>query len=261
MTDAAHMEPDMKTHRTRTEFSNSIKEDLRHRADPEVAEAQRLGVTTAAVGTPENPSMDILTVSNVITMCRFMLTVVFLFLFVLGNHRVEALSCYAVAALTDFLDGYIARTTNTVSWFGKIADPVMDRVLLFSGVLGLVLTKELPTWVAVFVVGRDVYLFVFALMLQRYRRRPIDVIYLGKVATALFMFGFCDLLLGAPSVAGLDIVKVAWLPGLDGTSVPIGMFIVYAAVLCSSHAATIYTWIGYHVWEDSMRSMRSSEES
>ena len=43
-----------------------------------------------------------------------------------------------VAAITDFLDGQIARRTNTVSWVGKIMDPIMDRLLLFTGVLGLV---------------------------------------------------------------------------------------------------------------------------
>lgn len=72
---------DTKTHRTSTEFKDSLKEDIKRRADPEVADAQRSGTTTAAVGTPENPSTDILTVSNVITLCRFLLTMAFLFLF------------------------------------------------------------------------------------------------------------------------------------------------------------------------------------
>lgn len=241
---------DMKTHRTRAEFSDSIKDDIKRRADPEAAEAQKLGTAVSAVGTPENPSNDIFTVSNVITFCRFLLTMAFLYLFAKGGHRVEALVCYAVAAMTDFLDGYIARTTHTVSWLGKIFDPVMDRVLLFSGVLGLVLAGELPVWIAVFVIGRDVYLLVCAIRLQRYRKRPIDVIYLGKLATALFMFGFCGMLLGVPVVPGFDIAKVHWLPGLDGVPVAIGIFFVYAAMVCSSHATAIYVWLGYRYKEE-----------
>lgn len=251
---------DMKTHRTRQEFKDSLKDDIKTRVNPEVADAQRAGTASAVVGTPENPSTDVLTVANVITLCRFLLTVAFLFMFVQGGHRIEALVCYAVAAVTDFLDGYIARTTNTVSWVGKICDPVMDRVLLFAGVLGLVMTHELPLWVALFVIGRDAYLLVCSVMLQRYRRRPVDVIYLGKVTTALFMFGFCDMLLGVPVTHGFDIAKVAWLPGLNGTDVPIGMFVIYLAIVCSSHAAGIYTWIGYHIWEDAKASAETPPE-
>ena len=251
---AGETKSDTKTHRTHTEFKDSLKEDIKRRTDPEIADAQKEGVVTAAVGTPENPSTDILTVSNVITLCRFLLTLAFLYLFAQTGHRIEALACYGVAAVTDFLDGYIARTTNTVSGLGKIFDPVMDRILLFAGVLGLVLTGELPVWIAVFVIGRDMYLLVCAIMLQRYRRRPVDVIYLGKITTALFMFGFCDMLLGVPVVAGFDIAKVAWLPGLNGTPVAVGMFIIYLAIICSSHTAGIYTWIGYHIWENAKAS-------
>lgn len=250
---------DMKTHRTRQEFREGIAEDIKNRVSPDVVDAQREGTVQAPVGTPENPSMDVFTVSNTITFCRFLLTLAFLYLFVIGDHRTEALVCYAVAGATDFLDGYIARATQTVSWLGKVFDPVMDRVLLFTGVLGLVLTGELPLWVALFVIGRDLYLLTFAVMLQRYRRRPIDVIYLGKVATALFMVGFCGMLLGTPVTQGYDIAKVAWLPGLDGQPAPVWIFVVYAAVICSAHAASIYTWIGYHIWEDAKASPTAAE--
>ena len=64
------------------------------------------------------------------------LTFAFLYLFITGSNRMLALVLYAVAASTDFLDGQVARRTQTVSWVGKIMDPIMDRVLLFTGVLG-----------------------------------------------------------------------------------------------------------------------------
>lgn len=219
---------------------------------PDVAALQASGQTTAPLGTSENPSNQVLTIANFITLCRFFLTVAFLVLFVQQDQsmRVVALVCYAVAACTDFLDGQVARRTQTVSWVGKIMDPIMDRVLLFTGVLGLMATGELPVWVAVFVVGRDLYLAGAAMVLQRYRRRPVDVVYIGKVATALLMSGFVDLLIGAPKIAGLGLVMVPWLPGLNDVSAAIGVFFVYAGVICSFITAVIYTVTGLRIRAD-----------
>lgn len=221
--------------------SERAKETLREYAAPDAAESQAAGTVTAPEGTSQNPSHQVVTVANFITLCRFALTIVFLVLFVNHGSRVVALCCYAIAAITDFLDGQVARRTQTVSWVGKIMDPIMDRVLLFTGVLGLMITGELPVWVAVFVIGRDAYLAVGAMILRRYRKRPVDVVYIGKVTTALLMAGFVDLLLDVPQVSGLGLVSVGWLPGLNATSAALGIFFVYAGIVCSTITAIIYT--------------------
>jgi cardiolipin synthase len=229
---------------------------------PEIARSQAEGTVTAPLGTSENPSNAIFTIANVITMLRFVLTMVFLVLFVRHEEqtRVLALACYAIAACTDFLDGQVARRTQTVSWVGKIMDPLMDRVLLFTGVLGLMAVGELPVWVAAFVVCRDVYLGICAAILQRYRKRPLDVIFVGKVATALLMTGFVDLLIGAPVVPGLGLVSVDWLPGLNSTPSAVGIFFVYLGLVCSLAAAIIYTVKGARVRRDVL-AKRSGEAS
>lgn len=229
---------------TRTE---RLREAIKNIADSDAAERQRQGLEDAPVGSSQNPSTKILTVANVITFCRLALTIAFLVLFIRHEHRVAALTCYAVAAVTDFLDGQVARRTQTVSWLGKIMDPVMDRVLLFTGVLGLLFNGELPLWVPVFVIGRDVYLAVGGAILQRYRKRPVDVVYIGKIATALLMFGFCDLLLGAPVVSGLGLVGVSWLPGLNAEPAALGIFFVYAGCAFSFATACAYTKKGLEV--------------
>ena len=228
----------------RTERTKSLIKSI---ADADAAERQASGRSDIPVGTSGNPSTQVLTVANVITFCRLALTIVFLFLFASGTNRTAALVCYVVAATTDFLDGQIARRTQTVSWLGKIMDPIMDRVLLFTGVLGLLIVGELPLWVPIFVIGRDVYLAVGGLILQRYRRRPIDVAYVGKAATALLMFGFCDLLLGLPVIPGLGLVDVAWLPGLNDQASALGILFVYAGVICSLVTAVVYTAEGVRI--------------
>lgn len=201
----------------------------------------------APLGSSENPSNKVLTVANVITMTRLALTFVFLYLFVTHTNRPLSITIYALAASTDWMDGQIARRTQTVSWFGKLLDPVCDRVLLFTGVLGIVVVGELPLWVACFVIGRDCYLAVGALVVRRWRKRPIDVVYIGKVTTALLMFGFCDLLLGLPVIDGLGLTQAAWLPGLNTQGGPVGLLFVYAGCVCSLITAVVYTIEGASV--------------
>ena len=198
----------------------------------------------APLGSPDNPSSQILTVANVITMTRLLLTVAFLVLFVTHTNRPLAIIVYAVAACTDWMDGQIARRTGTVSWFGKVLDPICDRVLLFTGVLGLVVVGELPAWCALLVIGRDCYLFCGALVVRHWRKRPVDVVYIGKVTTALLMFGFCDLLLGLPVVDGLGLTQAPWLPGLNGVPGPLGLLFVYTGCVCSVITAVVYTCEG-----------------
>lgn len=197
--------------------------------------------TDAPLGSSDNPSSKILTWANAITVSRMLLTLGFLALFVMQVNRPLAICIYAIAACTDWMDGQIARRTQTVSWFGKILDPICDRFLLFTGVLGLVILGELPLWVAVFIIGRDVYLACGNTIVRRYRERPIDVVYVGKIATALLMFGFCDLLLGLPVVEGLGVSRVPWLPGLNSVGGPVGLFFVYAGCVFSFITACVYT--------------------
>ena len=172
-------------------------------------------------------------------------------LFSTGGNRWVALGCYVTAAVTDFLDGQIARRTQTVSWLGKIMDPVMDRVLLITGVLGLLIIGELPLWIPLFVIGRDVYLTLGALIMRKVRRRPIDVVFVGKAATAFLMTGFSLLLLGIPVVSGLGLVNVDWLPGLNSQSSAVGIFFVYIGIVFSAITAIVYTGEAAKIYKDS----------
>lgn len=209
--------------------------------------------TSAPVGSSDNPSSKILTVANAFTVMRMLLTCVFLVLFVMDVYRPLAIATYAIAACTDWADGQIARRTQTVSWFGKLLDPVCDRFLLFTGVLGLVIVGELPIWVAILVIARDCYLAVGALIVRRYRERPVDVVYIGKITTALLMFGFCDLLLGLPVIDGLGICDASWLPGLNSMGGPVGLLFVYAGCVMSVITAIVYTTEGAAIVRESIR--------
>lgn len=224
-----------------------VKNATKSVTDYDAHAAQAHSVALAPLGTPENPNSKIFTIANGITACRFLLTAAFLWLFVNHADRNLALTLYAVASLTDFLDGWVARSTQNVSWLGKIMDPIMDRVLLFTGILGLLIRGELPLWVACFLIGRDLYLLFGSLVLQRFRRRPIDVAIIGKVATALLMVGFCFLLLDVPHIQGLGLCDASWLPVLNHEPGALGMLFVYLGVVCSLLTAILYTSEGIAV--------------
>ena len=70
---------------------------------------------------------------------------------------------------------------------------------------------------------------------------PIDVVYIGKVTTALLMSGFSLLLLGFPTIEGLGLIDASWLPVLNSTGGCIGILFVYAGCVCSVITAAIYT--------------------
>ena len=241
------------TLQTRQQLANQVASQIKEAADADAAKAQAEGTITDPVGSSNNPSNAIFTVANVITFCRLILTIIFLVLFSTGGNRWVALGCYVTAAVTDFLDGQIARRTQTVSWLGKIMDPIMDRVLLITGVLGLLIIGELPLWIPLFVIGRDIYLTLGALAVRKFRRRPIDVVFVGKAATAFLMTGFSLLLLGIPVVSGLGLVNVNWLPGLNSQSSALGIFFVYIGIVFSAITAIVYTGEAAKIVKDSKR--------
>jgi cardiolipin synthase len=214
---------------------------------------------SAPVGSSNNPSDKIWTLANVVTMARIALTILFLVLFVNNANRILCLVIYAVAAVTDFLDGQIARRTQTVSWFGKLLDPAVDRILLFTGVLGLCIRGELPVWIPVVIIGRDVWLALGATRLTHYRRRPVDVLFIGKVATALLLTGFSWLLLGSPVVDGFGWTHVSWLPLFNDDPACVGMLVVYAGVICSVITGLLYTLEGVQIKDASLHSEHSED--
>lgn len=214
------------------------------------------------IGTPDYPSNKVFTISNFITALRLVLTFVFLYLFVADVNRYVALVIYAVAASTDWLDGQIARRTHTVSWLGKMMDPVVDRALLFTGVIGLVARGELPVWVCLVIIFRDAYLAIGNSIVHRYHKRPIDVVLTGKAATALLMTGFSFMLLGLPLVQGLGWLGEysAIFPGLDGREVPMGILLVYLGVVFSLITAVVYTVKGYRACKHAIEHPEEEEE-
>ena len=86
------------------------------------------------------------------------LTVVFLFLlFAHGTlAKVSALFTFLLASLTDFLDGFLAKKNNEITDFGKLMDPIADKILVLSAFLAFVELKIVPAWMIIIIIFREV---------------------------------------------------------------------------------------------------------
>ncbi|NQX84030.1 MAG: CDP-diacylglycerol--glycerol-3-phosphate 3-phosphatidyltransferase, partial [Mycoplasmataceae bacterium] len=74
---------------------------------------------------------------------------------VLSWNYLVAFSLFIIASITDALDGYLARKNNEISTFGKLMDPIADKVLINSVIIIFAINKYVPAWVAVFFILRD----------------------------------------------------------------------------------------------------------
>ena len=73
-----------------------------------------------------------------------------------GPYTVAAAGLFLAAALTDYLDGRIARTTGQVSTVGQLLDPVADKLLIAAALIALVQVGRAPAWMVVLMVGREI---------------------------------------------------------------------------------------------------------
>ena len=132
---------------------------------------------------------------NKLTLLRMLLTVVFMFfLFAHGViYKILALFVFAVAACTDFLDGYIAKKYKLVSSFGKFMDPIADKVLVLSAFLAFVEMKLVPAWMVVVIIFREFIITGLRLVALR-KNKVIESMLAGKHKTVSQMFAIVMIL-------------------------------------------------------------------
>ncbi len=188
-------------------------------------------------------SNKILTIPNLLSFIRLCSIPVFLYL-LFNDYNLAATILFAVAASTDWVDGQIARRTNSVSRLGQLLDPAVDRLLMISGVLGLFIIGRLPLWIILFVLIRDLLLlFGGSYLISRYHIR-VPVIYLGKVATTFLYIGFAGILLNWPLLLGLSWVDVSWLPLFNSEFYSWGYWAVYIGLLLATITTIYYIYQG-----------------
>ena len=128
---------------------------------------------------------------NKLTVTRVILIPFFVF-FLLNdamnpNFKWVALALFIIASLTDLADGKIARKYNMVTDFGKFMDPLADKLLVCSAMIGLIELGRIPAWIVIIIIAREFIISGFRLIAAD-NGRVIAASYWGKFKTTFQMF-------------------------------------------------------------------------
>ena len=124
--------------------------------------------------------------ANVLTLLRLILVPIFLYALFYGDGhqtypRIIAWAIFAVACITDRFDGQLARNYGMATEFGAFVDPIADKTLIGAALIGLSMLGELPWWITVLIMSREIAITV--LRLAVIRRGVIPASWGGKVKT------------------------------------------------------------------------------
>ncbi len=131
-------------------------------------------------------AVRIWTASNILSCSRILLLgpLAFCLFSEFDNNRLWAAVILLLGALTDFLDGFIARRFHAVSEFGKIIDPVADKIAVGAIALFLVVLEEIPVWYVVLALVRDVLIFAGGLYIRKTKNIIAQSNMPGKLAVS-----------------------------------------------------------------------------
>ena len=144
---------------------------------------------------------------------------------------------FIIASLTDKLDGYIARSRNQITNFGKFLDPIADKILVIVAMLILVEAGRLPAWIPAIVVIREFVVSGYRLVAVEKKGKVIAASIWGKIKTATQMVG---LIIAFVDVNSFGAIFKGELIGL-----PFAINLLTTVLLGISVIATIFSGIDY----------------
>ena len=147
--------------------------------------------------------------------------------------RMIAVSVFVLAAITDFLDGYLARKLKLISDFGKFMDPLADKVLVMAAMVYLLWLGDISPWVLIIVEGRE-FLIAGLRMLASQKGIVISAGFWGKVKTVAQMVMIPLVLLN------IDHPVAYWA----------GIVLIYVCVALSIISAVDYMWRNRRVFKE-----------
>lgn len=199
-------------------------------------------------------AQDALNVPNLLTMGRVVLIPLCLWLLDQDTPRSGFWSCMAftAAAITDVLDGWLARKLGVVSVLGKLLDPLADKLIVMATLVWMVPMARIPAWTVVVLLARE-----FSVTALRSVAASEGVVIAagqeGKTKTALQMLGIILLLVGYPyhlSYFGLDLGVVDF--------VKVGRVLVYLSLIFSVASAAQYVRLFGDAVEAKERKLRAT---
>lgn len=144
---------------------------------------------------------------------------------------------FVIASLTDKLDGYIARSRNQITTFGKFLDPIADKILVIVAMLILVEAGKLPAWIPAIVVIREFIVSGYRLVAVEKSGKVIAASIWGKIKTCTQMIGII--------IAFIDVNSFGAIFAGNLTGFPFVLNLCTTVLLSISVIATIFSGIDY----------------
>jgi cardiolipin synthase len=174
----------------------------------------------------------IATLPNLITMVRLLVLPVFVVMLLANEQRAGAALLLGVLGMTDWVDGWVARTFNQTSQFGMVFDPFVDRTLFVVGTGAVLMDGGVPLWFCVAILFREVFVGLMMLVGTMFGMKRFAVNIWGKRYTFLLMTAVPLLLLGSSSHITADAAWVGgWVLGIPGLIMSYVVGVLYIPVV------------------------------
>ena len=167
---------------------------------------------------------EILTIPNGITGIRALAIPFFLWAYISLDNVLLALVILTVGAISDYVDGKVARALNQESALGAMLDPAIDRAYIAATVIALVIKDVVPLWMLLLLIGRDLWLALILAIKRRRGTGVFEVSFLGKTATFNLLYAFPFLLVAGDSGLGQIFFISGWGFAIWG----LGLYLVTA---------------------------------
>ena len=153
-------------------------------------------------------------VPNIISIFRILLVPVFIVTYFCGDHDIKLYPAiiFAVAAFSDFLDGFLARRFNASSNLGKVLDPLGDKLMTVSALVCITIDGIIPIWAVLVVCVKEILMAIGGYVLHKVAR--VDVApanLLGKTSTVVFFIVCVALMVfrNMPGIVAILIISFA----------------------------------------------------
>ena len=137
-------------------------------------------------------------VPNILTALRFVLIPIFAY-FLFIEHYVAAAILFLAGGITDVLDGYIARKYHMITPLGKIADPMVDKLMQITAIVILSLVQKIiPVELLIIIIAKEIFMVIGTIVLYKQDNYVVSANWYGKMATVVFYLAIVMLIFDAP---------------------------------------------------------------
>lgn len=149
-----------------------------------------------------------------------------------------AAGIFALAAITDYLDGHLARKYHLITVFGEFFDPMADKLLVLSAFILLSDLGKVPAWIVIIILSRELVITGLRILLAKYQGQVMAAAWPGKVKTFSQMFSIIFFLL---EDAGFVLVHI-----------PMAKILLYICLVFTVYSGCDYFYQARHIFNQAM---------